>query len=165
MALSLNCPNCGATLGLNLGVVSLNSEPQIAPLSPKVEAQPRVGGVRSSKLRFNYENPYFKSFWDIYPRRIGKASAYSTFLKVIVEIEPQIVIDAAAQYAKEVEAQGLEARYIPYPQVWLNAGRWDDEIPAAPSAVKTPEESDAEWERQRQEDDEHIAALLTEEPE
>jgi hypothetical protein len=106
--------------------LSLNGEPQVTPVGPQVEAQSRVGGVRSSRLRFNYPDPNFKLFWDAYPRRVGKASAYSKWLTVVREVEPQIVIEAAAQYAKENE--GVEPQYLKYPEGWLSAGRWDDEV-------------------------------------
>ncbi len=105
--------------------------PQVAPILPQVEPQDRVGGVLASKKpRYQYNDEAFLRFWSAYPRRVGKASAFSVWGRVVREVEPQVIIEAAAQYASEVE--GLEPQFIKYPEGWLNAGRWDDEKIAKP---------------------------------
>jgi len=129
-ALSLNCPQCGAELGLNLAVLGLNSVPV-----PQLEAQPSVGGVRASKrLKYQYNDQTFQEFWQVYPRRVGKASAFSRWLIVVKEIDAKIVIDAARSYAKYCATRNLEDRFIKYPEGWLAAGRWDDELETVAAA-------------------------------
>ena len=146
--MSLNCPNCGAELGLNLAVLSLNgglaatpNPPQSAPTAtsngaanvPQVASNGHVGGeslsskTSTKRQRFNYPDPDFALFWKAYPRRVGKASAYAKWLIARREVEAQTLIAAASKFAARVEAQNTEERFIPYPEGWLNAGRWEDE--------------------------------------
>jgi hypothetical protein len=135
--MSLNCPNCGATLSLSLAALGHNFaalEPQAGDVGPQVEPQSPVGGVRSKRLRYQYPDEGFNEFWRVYPKRVGKASAFSRWQIVTLEIEPQLVIAAAARYAAYVEAQRIEPQYIKYPEGWLSAGRWEDEL-AIPPAV------------------------------
>jgi len=154
--MSLNCPNCGCELSLNLAVLSLNSEPhlgpvepQLAPVEPQIEAAPVVGDVFDSKnlepktqpktntppnrrARYAYSDEGFQAFWKAYPRHVGKAAAFGKWRIAVREVEPQILIEAAARYGSKVEAQQIEARFIPYPEKWLSQGRWEDEDDPAP---------------------------------
>jgi hypothetical protein len=57
------------------------------------------------------------------------------WLKVVAQVEPQIVIDAAFKFAAQCEAQHIDPKFIPYPETWLNAGRWEDEIPPDPAEL------------------------------
>lgn len=136
--MSLNCPSCGATLSLSLAALGHNSaslEPQVGGVEAQLAPQVSVGGVRSSKrLRYQYQDEGFNEFWRVYPKRVGKASAFSRWQIVTREIEPQLVIAAAARYAAYVEAQRTEPQYVKYPEGWLSAGRWEDEL-AIPPAV------------------------------
>ncbi len=132
--MSLKCPSCGSTLSLNLTLEAPQSDPTVAPTLPQVEPQDRVGGVLASKKpRYQYNDEAFLRFWSAYPRRVGKASAFSAWKRVVAEVEPQVVIEAAAQYGAQVE--GLEPQFIKYPEGWLNSGRWDDEKPTPPPAA------------------------------
>ena len=145
--MSLNCPNCGCALGLRLAPLSLNAEPQdvwdepqpsgfVAQNSPVV-AQPSglepqlvpFEGVRSSgsKAKYSYPDPNFQAFWKVYPRRVGKASAFAKWRLAVREVEPQLLIAAATSFAASMK--GTEPQFIPYPEKWLAHGRWQDEAP------------------------------------
>lgn len=122
--MSLNCPGCGLNLSLSLVV----GAPQLVPqVTPTEQVGPQLGDVRTSpkKARFSYPDPNFHLFWNAYPRRVGKASAYSKWLVAVREVEPQTIIQAASSYASKTKH--LEAQYLPYPEKWLNDGRWEDE--------------------------------------
>jgi hypothetical protein len=124
-------------LSLSLAALGHNFEPlepQAVDVGPQLEPQRSVGGVRSKRLRYQYNDEAFNEFWRVFPRRVGKASAFSRWLIVTREIEPQLVIAAAARYAAYVEAQRTEPQYVKYPEGWLSAGRWEDEL-AIPPAV------------------------------
>src|SRR5205814_9354017 len=75
----------------------------------------------------NYDDPNFKSFWEVYPLKRGKASAFRRFRAAVAAgAAPQQVIAAAAAYAAEVN--GKEPQYIKWPEGWLSAARWEDEV-------------------------------------
>jgi len=67
----------------------------------------------------------FLSFWNVYPKKIGKGAAEKSWYKqkppldvVLVAVEAQKKTD---QWSKE------KGKYIPNPATWLNQKRWEDE--------------------------------------
>lgn len=64
----------------------------------------------------------FDRFWKAYPRKIEKKTARAAWDKAVREVDPEIVITAAAEYAKRSNPS-----YRKYPATWLNAGCWDDD--------------------------------------
>jgi hypothetical protein len=72
----------------------------------------------------------FDSFYDSYPRKVGKDAARKAFAKRNVDAG---LLD---QMVEAIKRQGLrakcdkgEAQYVPHPATWLNEGRWQDETP------------------------------------
>lgn len=125
--MTAQCPGCGLKLRLIPAPNLPQLEPQVTPTSGSTQVVPQLGEVRTStkKPRYSYPDPNFHLFWNAYPRRVGKAAAYSKWLKAIGEVEPQVLIGAASSYAAKVAH--LEPQYIPYPEKWLAHGRWQDE--------------------------------------
>jgi hypothetical protein len=73
---------------------------------------------------------------------------------VIREVEPQVLIAAAARFGAQVEAQSVEAQFIPYPEKWLNDGRWEDE-----QSVSVPQPiAPTDWDAYRADEDARIEA-------
>jgi hypothetical protein len=70
----------------------------------------------------------FETFWDLYPRKIGKAKCESKFLSLIQrneKIENEI-LEGLKKYLPHFEIKPKE--FIPHPITWLNQERWRDEI-------------------------------------
>jgi hypothetical protein len=69
--------------------------------------------------------PDFVLFWRAYPRKVGKPKA----LKAWQKLRPPLDRVLAALAWQVPSPDWLEAggKYIPYPEAYLNAGRWDDE--------------------------------------
>jgi len=74
----------------------------------------------------------FEEFWQAFPKRINKQAAMRKFDALIKTIETQHIIDAAKRYAKATQA--TEKQFIKSPDVWLNKGCYDDELPLANGA-------------------------------
>lgn len=66
----------------------------------------------------------FNTFWQSYPRKVGKGQARKAFGKAVLKEQPQVIIDAAVRYA--MSRSGQDIRYTPYPASWLNGERWTD---------------------------------------
>lgn len=140
--MSLNCPTCGSELSLNLSLIrehsSLNGtvEPQLAPVEHVVALG--SSSKPSPRNRFQYNDPNFNEFWTTYPRKVGKEAAAQTWKRLIgAGVEPQILIAAAQLAAQAWASNGTELRFIPYPQKWLNEGRFLDEVSAPPAVGET----------------------------
>lgn len=71
----------------------------------------------------------FDEFWSTYPAKKAKQAALKAWLKAIKLATPDEIIAGAARYR---DAPDRKPDYTAHPASWLNAGRWDDEIGAAP---------------------------------
>lgn len=70
----------------------------------------------------------FDEFWEAYPKRTGqnpKKPARQKFEKIIKEVDPQTLIDAAHAYARS--EKNNDPKFIAQTQTWLNQERWNDE--------------------------------------
>src|SRR5699024_6166012 len=73
----------------------------------------------------------FDEFWEAYPKRTGqnpKKPARQKFEKIIKDVDPQVLIDAAHAYARS--EQNNDPKFIAQTQTWLNQERWNDEYSA-----------------------------------
>lgn len=70
----------------------------------------------------------FDTFWEAYPRKIGKGAARIAFNKMKHIASVSDIIQGAIAYAAFVEETGVERQYIPHPSTWLNGERWEDDL-------------------------------------
>lgn len=85
----------------------------------------------------------FESFWNAYPRKVGKAMARSKWnaitgnglqarckdrdgnvMDMDLYSDPVVLVEAAKAY--RYASIDTEARFIAHPTTWLNQGRWED---------------------------------------
>jgi hypothetical protein len=78
----------------------------------------------------NRANDDFERFWRVYPHRgthpdpIKPARAkFEAALRL--GVDPDIIIAGAERYRAYLKRQGVEARYVPQAQTWLNQERWE----------------------------------------
>jgi len=65
----------------------------------------------------------FDKFWELYPRKIAKASARKAWNKATKTIPADELLKLVKAYS---ESKLPESTFIPYPASWLNNDRWDD---------------------------------------
>lgn len=63
----------------------------------------------------------FNSFWDNFPKQIGKPAAYANWNKLIKTITPQYLIGCSMNYANYCQANNTELQFIKQPNNFLNA--------------------------------------------
>lgn len=73
----------------------------------------------------------FNSFWEAYPKKVGKADAQKAWQKV-KGVTLDVILQAIEQ--QKQSRQWQDKQYIPNPSTWLNQARWMDELPSASSA-------------------------------
>ena len=66
----------------------------------------------------------FEEFYQMYPRKVGRKKALSTFLKLDAKLLDCILTAVKRDIKTE---QWQNPNYIPHPTTWLNQGRWEDE--------------------------------------
>jgi hypothetical protein len=75
----------------------------------------------NKELRTNVQTA-FERFWEIYPRKQGKADALKAF--TTIDIDPTTIINGALKYRDDPNRL---AAFTKMPGTWLRAGCWDDE--------------------------------------
>jgi hypothetical protein len=78
----------------------------------------------AAEARLNAE--FETAFWPEYPRRIGKQAALVAYRRARRNgVTVQDLTQGLRRFVQEKAS--TEARFIPHPSTWLNAGRWADE--------------------------------------
>lgn len=103
-----------------------------------------MGESVSSRSRANYPET-FNTFMKVYPRRVGKASAFRRWKPAEKLVGADALIAGAVLYAEHIKRNRIEPQFVMYPERWLNGGHWDDEYPVAPSMISGPELNSPEW--------------------
>lgn len=117
----------------------------------KKEGKEETSLIGKPSTRKPRENKDFDDFWRAYPKRVSKQAAILKFDHAVRSGVPSTrIIEAAKHYANTTST--TEKQFIKAPDVWLNKGCYDDELPlangldAAPD-LRTPEQKRAEWAR------------------
>lgn len=74
----------------------------------------------------------FKSFWEHYPRKVGKIDAEKAWIKTKDRPDIQTIIESIEAHKKTEQWQKDGGQYIPHPATFINRGGWFDEIEAKP---------------------------------
>ncbi len=116
-----------------------NREPNLTQPEPEPKPEPEtklniVGKVKKQNTKADKRNPYpdeFENFWRAYPRKDGKAEAFSKWLgEVKAGVEPAKLTECARLYAEKMQKEQKELKWIPLCATWLNKKRYEDEFEA-----------------------------------
>lgn len=80
---------------------------------------------------------YFDDFWNLWPRKEGKANAVKAYQKALKKIPEMELLEKVGLYVNSPSRP--EVKFVPHAATWLNGERWqDDYTPAKP-------EVDPDW--------------------
>ena len=84
----------------------------------------------------------FETFWEAYPKKIGKTAALKAWRRVNPDavLYARMIASIAVSKASD-QWQRENGRYIPNPLTWLNQGRWEDVYPERSQPVQRPAQS------------------------
>lgn len=68
----------------------------------------------------------FESFWEAYPRKVGKTKAEAAFAKISVPVD--VLLSAISKQKKSAQWTKDGGQFIPHPTTWLNRQGWEDEL-------------------------------------
>lgn len=77
--------------------------------------------------------PSFLKFWEAYPRKVAKATAFKAWKSNGCEAIAEVVVNSVHEHVRNAWS---DPQFIPHPTTFLNGHRWEDEIRKA--AAKTP---------------------------
>jgi hypothetical protein len=87
--------------------------------------------VRAKKPGYRQDTDYspgFLRFWSVWPKKVGKISAYAEWARLSPDQVLEDRIIAAVQAQIENTWHDQDAKYILDPERWLKRGRWEDEL-------------------------------------
>jgi hypothetical protein len=84
-------------------------------------------------------SPLFDEFWQLWPRREGKANAVKAWQKATKKISESDLVEKARAYVTSPTLP--QAQFVPHAATWLNGERYNDE----PQVHKM---SESEWHEQ-----------------
>jgi hypothetical protein len=87
------------------------------------EIVPSTSYTNTTQREPNKPNKDFEEFWDIYPRKVGKAQAHKAFPKALKKIPFQDLLAGVKLLASDPK---LDLTFCPHPASWLNGERWED---------------------------------------
>ena len=107
------------------------------PLNPITDTPTPI--TDTSNTRTREDDQRFDMFWSQYPRKTNKVAARRAWDKAKPD---DTLIDTMlrAISVQRLSRQWQNPELIPHASTWLNGERWNDELPAAREAKKTPEE-------------------------
>ena len=81
-------------------------------------------------------SPLFDEFWQLWPRREGKANAVKAWQKATKKISESDLVEKARAYVTSPTLP--QAQFVPHAATWLNGERYNDE-------PQVPKMSESEW--------------------
>lgn len=74
----------------------------------------------------------FTTFWQAYPRRVGKLAALKSYVKARTVATAEEILAGVELYCAHLPE---DVKYVAHPASWLNQGRWMDEYEAVAPMV------------------------------
>lgn len=87
------------------------------------------------------QGPGFEDFWNAYPKKVKRGTAFLAWTKAAKQDDPKIIIAAACAFASS--RAGQDEKFTPHPTTWLNSQSWLDEGLTPSGPLPTPEEIEA----------------------
>lgn len=124
-------PKADRALENNSGMDRESSEkdPDLARAHVRETAKAKANGCRPTDARADFD-----TFWDAYPRKIGKDAAKKAWAKKHPPLGD--VLSALERQCQSEQWTRDGGQFIPHPTTWLNQGRWQDEGDSAPAPAE-----------------------------
>lgn len=75
-----------------------------------------------------FEEQAFNEFWTLYPKKVNKKGAYTSFKRIKgLRNEMPLILSALERFKASSQWQKDNGQYIPNPQTFINQERWKDE--------------------------------------
>lgn len=125
-------------------------ENQKKSIKQPVKPEKKKPATKSPSRQMLAMSDDFAIFWEAYPRKTAKTTAWKSWQKL--NPDPALVdVIVAAVEAHKKTSQWLkdDGQFIPHPATWLNQRRWEDKIT---TLTKTSDEVQGSWKTGAQEE-------------
>lgn len=86
----------------------------------------KIREVLKDTVQIEFELWFETVWWKVYPRREGKGKAKTSCSNALKKISHEELLEATMRYANDPNLPP-QKKYIPFPAVWLNQERWNDD--------------------------------------
>lgn len=94
--------------------------------STELAALPAVAGGNEHILTF--EEQAFNEFWTLYPKKVNKKGAFTSFKRIKhLKEELPLILAAVERFKASKDWQKDNGQFIPHPQTFINQERWKDQ--------------------------------------
>ena len=116
--------------------IDAGDPPQLTQTHHKKESKKESPKNHQSRARAKTDgSPDFKTFWNAYPKKVGKKAAIRAWDNARDKPDVAAILAAIAHQRASPQWQRDGGQYIPNPATWLNQGRWDDQPVDAAVAI------------------------------
>ena len=81
----------------------------------------------NSNLKEKIYKKEFLEFWNLYPKKKSKETAYKSWEK-LNKLEHETILKVLPDHSNQKDWIENNGKFIPYPATWLNARGWEDDI-------------------------------------
>ncbi len=110
---------------------SQNGEKTFSNLTPTKDTLTKNNFLQKKDKSMLMSEQDFESFWQEYPKKLGKKKARVSFLKLKKDLFPAI-LEALEKQKSSPAWQENGGQFIPHPTTWINGERWEDEVQTKP---------------------------------
>lgn len=124
-------PDTPGTPGDN-GELSHNADATASSIASLRSAHvSEADGTKPKRVPRSYSEG-FKTWWAIYPKKVGKGAAWRAWQRVATSSEARAAImEATPRFAAMVR----QSQFVPNPATWLNESRWEDDHADSPACA------------------------------
>jgi hypothetical protein len=87
--------------------------------------------AKAKSIKSVSEGSFFESFWEVYPRKVGKGAARKAHRNALKRASAEEILAGAKRFA----ASRPDPEFTKHPSTWLNADCWLDEPDRKPGNV------------------------------
>lgn len=99
----------------------------IQETTPETTTKITTTNIYGSSTKKQLQEERFLKFWEAYPRKVAKAVAEKSFLKLNPNDELfEKMLEALEQHKLSTQWLNHNCKYIPHASTWLNQKRWED---------------------------------------
>jgi hypothetical protein len=122
------------------------SEDTPSPFPPMINNSTPLSSSSNISVKPRPEEPFFLTFWEIYPRKVGKGAARKAYRNALRRAVPEEILAGARRYA----ASSPDPEFTKHPSTWLNADCWLDEGKVIEFRTSAPQRTYAEIKAERE---------------
>jgi hypothetical protein len=105
----------------------------------------------------DFNEDLFNRLWELYPRKMGKASVSKKAKQEVAKIGFERMAEAIEKYKRQIDREGTKEEYIMYGSTFFNTRYADFLEPEKPIVMEKPKEQPPEKEERELTDDEWAA--------